>query len=241
MSAAHDDGDEPASPACSLHELSPEQGGLGEFDPAARRSNILRWRRAERERLIAQRLALSASTRADHARHIAAHLDTLLPNLEGKVVSLYWPMRGEPDLRAWMASILERGAITALPVVAEKHKPLVFHVWSPGEKLKRGFWNTPVPEREQAVIPDVALAPIVGIDAEGYRLGYGGGYFDRTLAILPPARKVVAVGYSMFRIKTIHPLPHDIRMDAVVTETGSLDLLGPPAFRRPSGARRNET
>ncbi|WP_413990245.1 5-formyltetrahydrofolate cyclo-ligase [Labrys okinawensis] len=218
-----DDAHDFASPACFLHELSPGEGGMGDLSPAERRANIFRWRRAERERLLAQRMAIPADQRAVDAERIAAHLDTLLPALEGKVVSLYWPMRCEPDLRAWFAAILGRGAIGALPVVAEKNAPLVFHLWQPGEKLKRGFWNIPVPEKEEAVTPDIAFAPIVGFDAEGYRLGYGGGYFDRTLAVLPAGRRVIGVGYSMFRIRTIYPLPHDIRMDAIVTEAGSAD------------------
>ncbi|GLS17651.1 5-formyltetrahydrofolate cyclo-ligase [Labrys miyagiensis] len=219
-----DDARDLASPACFLHELSPGEGGMGDLSPAERRSNIFRWRRAERERLLALRIAIPADRRAADAECIAAHLDTLLPAVEGKVVSLYWPMRCEPDLRAWFAAILGRGAIGALPVVAEKNTPLVFHLWRPGEKLKRGFWNIPVPEKEEAVTPDIALAPIVGFDAEGYRLGYGGGYFDRTLAVLPASRRVIGVGYSMLRIRTIYPLPHDIKMDAIVTEAGSADV-----------------
>lgn len=230
MSVPHDeDPHNLASPACYLHELSPGEGGPGDVSPAAQRAAIMRWRRAERERLLAQRVAMPSDLRHAHAGRIAAHLDVLLPTLEGKVVSLYWPMRGEPDLRAWLASILERGAIGALPVVAEKNKPLVFHRWQPGEKLKRGFWNIPVPEKEDVVTPDIALAPIVGFDEEGYRLGYGGGYFDRTLAVLPQTRRAIGVGYSMFGIRTIHPLPHDIRMDAVVTEAGRMD----PAIHGP--------
>lgn len=207
-----------ASPACLLHELSPDQGGMVDMSPAAQRSNILRWRKAERERLITQRLAIPAAKRAADGERIAANLDRLLPSLEGSIVSLYWPLRGEPDLRGWLASILQRGAICALPVVAQKNEPLVFHTWRPGEALKRGFWNIPVPEKEEAVTPDIALAPVVGFDEEGFRLGYGGGYFDRTLAILPPGRRVIGVGFSPFAIPTIYPLPHDIPMDAIVSE-----------------------
>jgi 5-formyltetrahydrofolate cyclo-ligase len=220
---SHDaDEEEPgfASPACLLQELGPDQGGLTGTSPAEQRSNILRWRKAERERLITMRLAIPADKRAEDSAGIAANLDRLLPSLEGKIVSLYWPLRGEPDLRGWLASILQRGAICALPVVAQKNAPLVFHRWRPGEKLVRGFWNIPVPEKEEAVTPDIALAPVVGFDERGYRLGYGGGYFDRTLAVLPPTRRVIGVGYSAFAIATIYPLPHDIPMDAIVTEGG---------------------
>jgi 5,10-methenyltetrahydrofolate synthetase len=217
---ADEEGSGFASPACLLHELGPDHGGLTGTSPAEQRSNILRWRKAERERLITMRLAIPADKRAADSAGIAANLDRLLPNLEGKVVSLYWPLRGEPDLRGWLASILQRGAICALPVVAQKNAPLVFHSWRPGEKLVRGFWNIPVPEKEEAVTPDIALAPVVGFDKQGYRLGYGGGYFDRTLAVLPAGRRVIGVGYSTFAIATIYPLPHDIPMDVIVTEDG---------------------
>jgi 5-formyltetrahydrofolate cyclo-ligase len=214
------------SPTCFLHELASAQDGMWGTSPGEQRANILRWRKSERERLIATRLSLPAERRAEHSIGIADNLDRLLPSLSGKVVSLYWPLRGEPDLRGWLGRILERGAICALPVVARKHAPLVFHLWRPGEELVRGFWNIPVPAKEEAVTPDIALAPFVGYDEESYRLGYGGGYFDRTLAVLPPSRQVIGVGYSAFAIRTIYPLAHDIRMDAIVTESGIRNFPG---------------
>jgi 5-formyltetrahydrofolate cyclo-ligase len=209
-----------ASPACSLYELGPDQGGMTGTSPAEQRSSILRWRKAERERLLARRIAIPADKRAEDSAAIAANLDTLLSSLEGKVVSLYWPLRGEPDLRGWLASILQRGATCALPVVAEKNTPLIFHTWRPGEALKRGFWNIPVPEKEEAVIPDIALAPVVGFDEESYRLGYGGGYFDRTLAAYQVKPRTIGVGFEIGRMETIRPQPHDIALDMIVTEAG---------------------
>ena len=147
--------------------------------------DVARWRKAERERLIAARLAISADERARMAVRIAAGIDALVGDPKDQIVSLYWPFRGEPDLRSWIASITERGATAALPVVVEKGRPLVFRAYRPGDRLEKGVWNIPIPAEGAAVIPDVVLAPVVGFDPQNYRLGYGGGFFDRTLAALP--------------------------------------------------------
>ncbi|MBL8578872.1 MAG: 5-formyltetrahydrofolate cyclo-ligase [Mesorhizobium sp.] len=177
---------------------------------------VARWRRAERERLIAERLAIPADLRAERSAEIARQLDALLGNVAGRIVSLYWPFRGEPDLRPWLASLVARGATPALPVVIEKARPLVFRAYRPGDKLEKGVWNIPIPAEGRPVIPDVVIAPLVGVDPGNYRLGYGGGFFDRTLAALPRQPLVIGVGYEMQRIPTIRPQPHDIPMDRIV-------------------------
>lgn len=87
--------------------------------------------------------------------------------------------------------------------------------------MVRGDWNIPVPPPDAPpVTPEIALAPLVGWDAGGYRLGYGGGYFDRTLAALSPRPFTIGVGLQKAQLATIHPQPHDIRLDAIVTEAG---------------------
>ena len=207
-----------ASPACFLHEVDSDQFGLAPAAVSVQRDNIMRWRKNERERLIAQRLAISNDERVGRARHIAAHLDILLPDLVGISVSLYWPFRGEPDLRGWAAAIRARGANCALPVVVEKNAPLIFRLWRFGEPLAPGVWNIPIPANGAELVPDVVIAPVVGFDQQGYRLGYGGGFYDRTLAALTKKPRVVGVGYSQAAIATIYPLLHDIPMDVIVTE-----------------------
>jgi 5,10-methenyltetrahydrofolate synthetase len=137
------------------------------------------------------------------------------------VVSAYWPFRGEPDLRPWLEELRRRGARTALPVVVAKATPLVFRLWRQGDRLERGVWNIPVPADGEVVEPHVALAPVVGYDAACYRLGYGGGFFDRTLAQLPASTFAIGVGYAEAEIATIHPQPYDIPMRHVVTESGT--------------------
>lgn len=96
---------------------------------------------------------------------------------------------------------------------------LEFRLWWPGAPVRKGAFSLPMPDGTEQVTPDVVVMPPVGFDAHGFRLGYGGGYFDRTLAALDPAPLKVGVAYELSRLATIHPQPHDIPMDYVVTET----------------------
>lgn len=220
-----DDDEKPAtfaSPACFLHEVDPAYSGLaGPFDLQAW-TDVNRWRKSERERLIAARLAVPAETRALHGEAIAAGVLAEIGDLTGRIVSAYWPFRGEPDLRPLLQTVAERGGRTALPVVVEKGRPLDFHLWQAGEALSRGVWNIPVPAAQRPCLPDIVIAPVVGYDPTCYRLGYGGGFFDRTLAAMPKKPRVIGVGYSAARLATIYAQPHDIAMDVIVTEAGTI-------------------
>ncbi len=211
-----------ASPACFMHEVDPAYMGLAPaFDPREQR-DVQRWRKPERERLIMERLAVDAETRTLHARRIAERLDAVIGALAGRIVSAYWPFRGEPDLRDWLGHVSSRGGRTALPIVVEKHKPLIFRTWKNGERLEKGVWNIPVPIDGEEVCPDIVIAPLVGYDKAGFRLGYGGGFFDRTLAAMPKKPLVIGVGYAQAAIATIYPQPYDIPMDRIVTETETI-------------------
>jgi 5-formyltetrahydrofolate cyclo-ligase len=103
-------------------------------------------------------------------------------------------------------------------VVVEKNAPLIFRLWRIDEALAPGVWNIPIPVNSAELAPDVVIAPIVGFHQQGYRLGYGGAFYDRTLASVAKKPRVVGVGYSQAAIATIYPLPHDIPMDVIVTE-----------------------
>ena len=176
------------------------------------------WRKAERKRLIEGRMAIGIDDRKIKSERIAEKAERAIGKVGGRTISLYWPFRGEPDLRNWLIEIVDRGGRIALPVVVEKNRPLEFRLWSPGEPLERGVWNILVPVRGTVVLPDVVIAPVVGFDAENYRLGYGGGFFDRTLAAAPRKPFVIGVGYVQSRIPTIYPQSHDIPMDVIVTD-----------------------
>jgi len=102
------------------------------------RDEVMRWRKAERQRLIADRLAIPGDIRKRYADQIAAELDEAIGEVHGRVMSVYWPFRGEPDLRGFMDRVTSRGGRCALPMVMERGKPLVFRPWSPGEPLAKG-------------------------------------------------------------------------------------------------------
>jgi 5-formyltetrahydrofolate cyclo-ligase len=111
--------------------------------------------------------------------------------------------------------------LLALPVVETPGTPLAFRRWTPGMGMERGHWGIPVPPAtSERLTPEISLAPLVGWDAEGYRLGYGGGYFDRTLAALAPKPFVIGVGLQSARLATIAPQPHDVPLSVIVTEAG---------------------
>lgn len=187
---------------------------------ALERMAIMRWRKSERLRLIEERLKLSAEQRRLHAAAIARHLSIALGDVRGRTVGVYWPFRGEPSLRRWMEQIHAIGARCALPIVVERHAPLVFRSWWPGATMTRGIWNIPVPADGIAVRPDIVVSPVVGFDASCYRLGYGGGFYDRTLEAMARRPLVIGVGFAISSVATIRPLPHDIPMDLIITENG---------------------
>lgn len=201
------------SPPCFMHELEP--------DPR-QRADVMRWRKTERERLIRERLAMPSDRRRAHGETIAEALESVIGDVAGLVVSAYWPFRAEPDLRAFLDRVVARGGRTALPIVVAKGQPLNFRAWKNGDPIDRGVWNIPIPAAEAPLVqPDVVIAPVVGFDPMCFRLGYGGGFFDRTLAAMPRKPRVLGVGYRQQAIQTIYPQPHDIAMDMVVTEAGA--------------------
>jgi 5-formyltetrahydrofolate cyclo-ligase len=215
--ARPEDDDSGGSPPCFLHELDPAVSGIVDKETAR---DVARWRKAERARLLALRQALPVASRAPADAAIAADLTRRLTDIAGRTVALYWPFRGEPDLRGWAAGLRGKGARTCLPVVVAKAAPLIFRDWTGAGKLERGVWNIPIPPATAAeVIPDIVISPVVGFDRGNYRLGYGGGFYDRTLAGLVAAGyrpRVIGVGYTFQRIATIFPQPYDVALDDAV-------------------------
>ena len=199
-----------------LHELDRIEAGPPPT-PGADWAEIRLWRKVKRATLIARRAAMPDEDRAAHSAAITAALADLLAPHAG-VVGCYWPVRGEYDPRELMRLLHGRGMRLALPMVAERAKPLVFRTWRPGDKLAPGLWNIPVPAAGDPVSPDALLVPLVGFDRRGYRLGYGGGYYDRTLSAYAAKPLAVGVGFESAGIATIFPQPHDVPMDLIVTQ-----------------------
>ncbi len=213
-----------SSPPCYAAEIAPDYFDPLAVDPEQAR-DVARWRKAERHRLRSERQALSVADRKGIGEALARHLRRFLQDrfdgARGLTFSAYWPIKGEPDLRPLMADLHDTGVRIALPVVETKAAPLVFRLWTPETRMVRGDWNIPVPPPEaDALTPDITLAPLVGWTLDGYRLGYGGGYFDRTLAALTPRPFVIGIGFDTAQLATIYPQPHDIALDVILTETG---------------------
>jgi len=177
---------------------------------------VRRWRKQQRERLIAARLAIPADHRTRLAGELGGKLRAAIGAAAGLTVGIYWPFRGELDLRPLMAELIAAGGRIALPMVVAKGAPLVFRSWAPGEKLEKGVWNIPVPATGREVSPEIVVSPLVGFDRSRYRLGYGGGFYDRTLAAMAVKPRVIGIGYLASALPTIHPQWHDIPMDEIV-------------------------
>ena len=219
----HDERNDPSSPACLMHEfadeLLPRPGSHGP-DWAA----VQAFRKAKRAELLARRQTLTLDERKRCADLLTQRLLAAVDLGAFRVLGFYWPIRGELDLRPVARGHVEAGGAAALPVVVAKNAPIEFWQWEPGAAMQRGFWNIPVPAERRVVAPDALLIPLVGYDAAGYRLGYGGGYYDRTLAALSPRPFCIGVAYDDSQLETIHPQPHDIPMNIIVTERRVLQL-----------------
>ena len=176
------------------------------------------WRRQAREKILAARAAIALPVRQTMARRLIEHLRTALKD-RPQPISFYWPIKAEPDLRPLMQELDAAGVALCLPVAIKIGEPLAFRPWHNGAAMVRGFWNIPVPATEEEVEPRTLIAPVLGYDGLSYRLGYGGGFFDRTLAKFGAEAQAIGVGYTMFQLKTIQPQPHDVRMSAIVTQT----------------------
>jgi 5-formyltetrahydrofolate cyclo-ligase len=178
------------------------------------------WRKDQRARLIAHRLGLSADERAAYGRAIDGYLQRGFPVLRAATIGLCWPYQGEYDARPVAEGWRAEGARLALPSVVAKATPLEFLQWWPQVEMRAGVYDIPVPVGTSRLVPDALLIPVVGIGAQGDRLGYGGGFYDRTLAALARRPITIAIAYESARVPTTHPQDHDVLMDFVVTEKG---------------------
>jgi 5-formyltetrahydrofolate cyclo-ligase len=153
-----------------------------------------------------------------------AHTGLDFTGLErGLIVSGFFPCRSEIDTLPLLARLASEGWITCLPVVQGERQPLIFRKWAPGEPTVPGVWAIPMPPEEAPEVePDILLVPLLAYDAEGYRLGYGGGFYDRTLAGLRQRKPVIAigVGYEAQEIQHVPHGPRDEKLDYVLTENG---------------------
>lgn len=164
------------------------------------------------------RAGLGASARASRDAAIACHLHAWLRQFPVPMLGVYWPIRGEPDLRPLYDVLVAAGVQLALPKVSKRQSPLQFLAWTPGEAMVVDRHGIAIPAQAAPVWPQALLIACVAFDARGFRLGYGGGFYDRTLAHNP---QPTAIGIAYGCAKTDFPVAqHDIAMHLVITEEG---------------------
>src|SRR5579864_1414339 len=172
---------------------------------------VKRWRKETRANLIEKRMAAPARQRRAWGAEIERHLVPLLQRLDPKLLGFCWPFKAEFDPRPLIRQLLTNGRCkAALPAVVRSNAPMEFRPWTESAEMELGVWDIPVPKTKETVLPDLVLVPLVGFDRENYRLGYGGGYFDRTLATLASRPVSVGIGYELSRLDTVYPQPFDI-------------------------------
>ena len=170
--------------------------------------------------------ALTARAGQDPAlgARLAHHLLDAFPPAPGAVVAGFWPLDGEIDVRPLLHALAERGHPVVLPLTPPRGLPLRFARWQPGDALASGRFGTWEPVGEE-LAPEVLLVPLLAFDECGNRLGYGGGYYDRTLAALPE-RIAVGCAFAAQQVACVPAEPTDVRLDAVATERGVLICSG---------------
>ena len=161
---------------------------------------------------------------AHHLAQLAPELMDMFRPEAGAIVAGYWPIRTELDPRPLMQQLAAAGLTTALPATPQPGKPLIFHLWQEGDPVIEGLYGTsePAPEAPRCE-PDILLVPMLAFDNAGYRLGYGGGFYDRSLAVLRainPAVRAVGIAFGAQRIDLVPRGEHDARLDAVLTPEG---------------------
>jgi 5,10-methenyltetrahydrofolate synthetase len=146
------------------------------------------------------------------------------------VIGAYWPIKGEfdplPALHRWKedGELIEQPQPRriGLPVVDKVHKTLVFHAWYPGCRMEEDAYGIPKPKDTEVIVPTLLFVACVGYGPGGYRLGYGGGFYDRTLATLQPKPFTVGLGFTQGFLPDFEPKPHDIPLDAILNENGAV-------------------
>lgn len=188
-------------------------------------------KQAMRKEARARRLKLARAAGAGAGRAAADHFLAAMTLAEGAVVSAYWPVGDEFDVRPLLERLYAAGHPCALPVVAGKGKPLLFRRWEPGDTLIPAALGIPVPRPEaDELVPDVLLVPMLAFDDAGYRLGYGGGFYDMTLAALreaQPATRGVGAAFAGQRVAAVPHDANDQRLDMILTEAGLTRVEAP--------------
>ena len=190
-------------------------------DPPA---DIPAWRKVQRARLLEARQAIPLDTFQAASTTIMRDAMEVLSSTKDGLIGCYWPFRREPDCLPYMRDVLRSGGQVALPVVVARGQPLEFRMWNERTKMEAGVWGILHPAEGPPVVPTALIVPLLGFDNAGYRLGYGAGFYDMTLASMPALPLTVGVGFESARLDSIYPQPHDVPLDVIVTEVGKREF-----------------
>lgn len=176
-----------------------------------------------RAEALARRARLDPAAHADASARAADNAPRLLDYVDGRIVSLFAPFRDEIDTAPLAALLWSQGASVALPVIVGRHVPLIFRLWRPGDRLEAvGAYAIPTPPPSAPEVePDDLIVPLAAFDRRGYRIGYGAGHYDRTLARLRAVKRVRAFGYAFAcqEVAAVPHEPHDEPVDGMITES----------------------
>ncbi|MBA2676751.1 5-formyltetrahydrofolate cyclo-ligase [Ramlibacter sp.] len=183
-------------------------------------------KRALRKLLVEQRLNMP--DRAERAELLQRVMRIWLVGRSDTVIGAYWPIKGEfdplPALHRWKedGELLDKTQLRriGLPVVDKVHGTLKFHAWFPGCPMEEDAYSIPKPKDTEVIVPTLLFVPCVGYGAGGFRLGYGGGFYDRTLVELKPKPFTVGLGYANGFLEELEPEDHDVNLDAILNELG---------------------
>ena len=176
------------------------------------------------------RAAILNSTRGDAARAVAGHFFDSVPLAPRDVVAGYWRIKDEMDCQPILVRLMDAFQPVCLPVVLGDEQPLELRLWEQGASLYEAGFGTLAPsELAPQVEPDVILMPLLGFDKRGTRLGYGGGYYDRTLERLSKRPRLVGLAFAAQELEDIPREAHDVPLDTVVTEQGARHFEHAPA------------
>jgi len=186
--------------------------------------DVAEWRKRQRASLLDRRRATPPEEHRASSENIMHALLVRLPPGTHELIGCYWPFRREFNCVPYMREVLRCGGRVALPVVIVRGRPLEFRSWTADAEMEPGVWSIPHPANGPAVIPSALVIPLVGFDEAGFRLGYGAGYYDMTLATYSTPPLTIGIGFEFSRLPTIYPQPHDRPMDVIITERGTHEI-----------------
>lgn len=186
--------------------------------PPADWERLRSWRGHARQKLLAQRQEMRSYVRRARGELAKRLLQERVALSAFSSLGIYWPIRGEIDFRDVGIRHVEAGGQVGLPVALDRTHSMEFWSWQPGAPMGLGLWSIPIPKRRDPIVPAALIVPLLGFDADGYRLGYGSGFYDTWLAQTQPRPFCIGLAYDDASLPSIRPQAHDVPMDMIVTD-----------------------